>query len=67
MSFIYFLYTYFFIGFAIAVWFTFSKVSKIDDAAKGTSFGFKLLLMPASILLWPIVLYKINTLKKYHE
>jgi hypothetical protein len=51
---------------AIAIWFVFYKITRIDGSAKGTSFGFKVLLLPASILLWPIVLHKLNTLKKQH-
>jgi hypothetical protein len=66
MLFIYLLYVYFIIGIAIAIWFVFYKITRVDAAAKGTSFWFKVLLLPASVLLWPIVLYKINTLKKQH-
>jgi len=66
MLFIYLVYVYFIIGIAFAIWFVFYKISRIDAAAKGTSFWFKVLLLPASVLLWPIVLYKLTTLKKQH-
>ncbi len=66
MLFIYLLFVYFIIGIAIAIWFVFYKIKRIDVAAKGTSFWFKVILLPASILLWPIVLYKLSTLKKQH-
>jgi hypothetical protein len=60
MIFVYFLYLYFFVGIIIAAWFSFNKITKIDVAAKGTSFWFKLIIMPAGILLWPIVLLKLK-------
>jgi hypothetical protein len=67
MLFIYLLYAYFFTGIVVAAWFAFYKVTRIDHAAKGTSFGFKILLLPAGILLWPVILYKLTTLKKHNE
>ena len=57
---------YFIIGIAIAIWFVFYKITRVDTAAKDTSFWFKVLLLPACVLLWPIVLYKFNTFKKQH-
>ncbi len=57
---VYFFYAYFFAGFLIAVWFSFYKITKIDAAAKGTSFWFKLIIIPASILLWPVILFKLK-------
>jgi hypothetical protein len=58
------MYVYFFIGAGIAAWFIFFKLTKVDDAAKGTSFWFKLLLIPGSILLWSFILFKLTTIKK---
>lgn len=66
MTLVYIVYLYFFTGICIAGWFAFFKISRIDDAAKNTSFWFKVILLPAGILLWPVVLYKLNTLKKQH-
>lgn len=66
MMLIYLLYVYFIIGIAIAIWFIFYKITRVDAAAKGTSFWFKLLLLPASVLLWPIILYKLNISNKQH-
>jgi hypothetical protein len=67
MLFIYLLFVYVVIGAIVSAWFAFYKVTRIDHAAKGTSFWFKILLLPAGILLWPVVLYKLTTLKKHHE
>jgi hypothetical protein len=63
MIFIYFFYAYFFTGIIVAAWFSFYKITAIDAAAKATSFWFKLIIMPASILLWPIVLLKLKSKK----
>lgn len=60
MIFVYFLYVYFFAGIITAAWFSFYKITKIDAAAKGTSFWFKLIILPAAILLWPIILIKLK-------
>ena len=60
MIFVYALYVYFFTGIIIAAWFSFYKITKVDAAAKGTSFWFKLIILPAGILLWPIVLFKLK-------
>jgi hypothetical protein len=60
MIFVYFFYAYFFAGIVIAAWFSFYKITKIDAAAKGTSFWFKLIILPAGILLWPIILFKLK-------
>lgn len=55
---VYLLYAYCLIGVLFAIWFSFFKVSKIDNGAAATSIWFKLIIMPASILLWPIVFKK---------
>jgi hypothetical protein len=60
MIFVYIFYLYSFVGIIIAVWFSFYKISKIDVAAKGTSIWFKLIILPAAMLLWPIVLFKLK-------
>lgn len=52
------------IGFCCAIWFAFFKVSKIDEGAAHTSIWFKLMIIPAVILLWPLVLTMILSNKK---
>ncbi len=65
MLFIYGFYLYFILGIAVAIWFCFFKVTKTDAAAAGTSFWFKLIIVPGSMLLWPFVLYKLSSAKNH--
>lgn len=46
------------VGFVFGVVFALWGVAKLDDAARGTSGWFRLLLIPGSIILWPVLLYK---------
>lgn len=66
MILVYLLYLYLLIGVVVSIWFAFYKVARIDEGAKATSIGFKLLLLPGSILLWPIVLHKTFSNQKHH-
>ncbi len=61
---LYILMLYFFIGIITAFWFSFFKVYKIDEGAIGAPFGFRLIIIPATILLWPLVLQKIRSHQK---
>ena len=49
---------YLLIGVTFSIAFTLLGAKAIDQVAKTTSFGFKLLVLPASALLWPIMLAK---------
>ncbi|MEM8981381.1 MAG: hypothetical protein AAGC71_00040 [Pseudomonadota bacterium] len=42
-------------GFIFAIAFVIRGVSAIDPGAVGSSVGFRLLLMPAAVLLWPLL------------
>ena len=61
---VYLVYVYFITGFLFSVWFSFYKVKRVDESTAATSVWFKLIIMPATILLWPIVLYKAFQHKK---
>ncbi len=50
------IYINFIFGFCCAIWFAFFKVHKIDEGAAHSSIWFKLIIVPAVILLWPLVL-----------
>jgi hypothetical protein len=63
MIFIYAFYLYLIAGATIAIWFCFFKVVKTDVAAAGSSFWFKLIIVPGVTLLWPFVLYKLASVK----
>jgi hypothetical protein len=45
-------------GFAFAIYFLCYKLMKIDSNANGTSWTFRLMILPGVILLWPILILK---------
>lgn len=51
-----FILTYLALGLIFAFPFAFRGASAIDSSAKGTGWGFKLLLIPGSVALWPFLL-----------
>jgi len=59
MTIIYFLYAYLAIGFVFGVFFIFKGAEIIHQDIKGAGLGLKLLLLPASVLLWPYLLRKV--------
>jgi len=60
MTLVIFFYAYIVIGFLFALFFVFVRLPRIDPNAKGTSLGFKLLIIPGCILLWPLLVGKKN-------
>jgi len=54
------LYAYLIIGFLFACHFSFFKIKKVDSAAVHTSLGFRLIILPGLIILWPFII----TIKK---
>ncbi|MFT5084372.1 MAG: hypothetical protein ACI9Y1_002427 [Lentisphaeria bacterium] len=49
---------YFLLGFVFALAFVSKGCSTIDNGANGAGIGVRLMMMPASILLWPLLLKK---------
>ncbi len=49
---------YIIIGLIFAVFFVSKGATKIDDSAKNINWKLKLMLLPASIAFWPILLKK---------
>ncbi|MBX7108970.1 MAG: hypothetical protein K1X61_10015 [Chitinophagales bacterium] len=45
-------------GLIIALLFVFSWVEQLDEQAKGAPLSFRLLLIPASTMLWPYLLMR---------
>ena len=43
-------------GLALGLVFVFRGISRLDNAADGASFWFRLFVLPGAALLWPIVL-----------
>jgi hypothetical protein len=56
---IYILYDYCIIGLCFAIFFVFSGAEKIHHPTKDGGIGLKILLLPASILLWPYLLKRV--------
>lgn len=57
--FIYFFYAYLGIGFLFGLWFVFVGVNRLDPTAESAHWFTRLLFLPGSILLWPILLQKL--------
>lgn len=49
---------YFLIGFIFSLAFVVRGVSKIDRNAAGSSIGFRLIILPGSAALWPLLLVR---------
>ena len=49
---------YLLIGFFFALIFVIWGVQRLDDGAKGASWGFRMLILPGTILFWPVLLTK---------
>jgi hypothetical protein len=46
---------YFALGLAFALFFVVRGVERLDPAARGSSLGFRCILLPASLALWPLL------------
>lgn len=44
------------IGFLIGAWFVLHGVARVDRASHACSWGFRILILPGSAALWPMVL-----------
>ena len=52
-------------GFVFAICFLSKGITAVDEIAKGSSTGFRLIILPGVILFWPLLLKKwINALHK---
>jgi len=49
---------YFLCGFLFAIPFVIKGVKDIDEGAYGTKLGFRLIILPGSIVFWPLLLSK---------
>jgi hypothetical protein len=56
---IYIMYAYLFAGLLFALYFVNSGSARIHHPLKGTGIGLKLLLLPASIILWPYLFKRV--------
>jgi len=45
-------------GLIFGIAFISKGVTKIDEAARGSGWGFRLIILPGSIIFWPVLLKK---------
>ena len=45
-------------GLAVGVPFVLSGVDRVDEAARGAPLGFRLLILPGTVALWPLMATK---------
>lgn len=59
---------YLFCGLLFAIPFVAKGVTVIDEGAHGSSIGFRIIIIPGSIVFWPLLLKKwINAKSKKHD
>lgn len=56
-------YAYLIVGLLFGLWFIFKGVQKIDDGMVEAKIGLRLLLLPGSVLLWPLMAKKFSKKK----
>ena len=49
---------YIFTGLLFAIPFIFKGVTKIDEGAHGSKWGFRIIIIPGTIVFWPVLLKK---------
>ncbi len=57
-------------GLVFAIPFVIKGVTKIDEGAKGSTWGFRIIIIPGTIVFWPVLLkkwMKENKRKKFIE
>jgi TM2 domain-containing membrane protein YozV len=55
-------------GLLFALFFLIKGVNKIDTSAIGSGWGFRIIILPGTIVLWPLLLNKwIKTKKVQHD
>ena len=62
--FVYLFVLYLLIGLVFGVWFVNRGAAKIDEGVHGAKWNLRLLLLPASMALWPVLLNKIRKQSK---
>lgn len=51
-------------GVLFAVFFLSKGLKKMDTAAHGSGWGFRLIILPGTVVLWPVLLNKWRKVKK---
>ena len=52
-------YAYLAIGLLFGIWFVFGGIKQLDKGINGTSWRMRLILLPGTIGLWPVMLKKL--------
>ncbi len=50
--------TYLVCGFLFAIPFIIKGIGKVDESARGSTIGFRIIIMPGVIVFWPFLLKK---------
>ncbi|MEP6750501.1 MAG: hypothetical protein ABJB86_22380 [Bacteroidota bacterium] len=59
---------YLFCGLVFAIVFVLQGLAVVDKGARGSSIGFKIIILPGIVLLWPVLLKKwINAKSTSHD
>jgi hypothetical protein len=56
---VYSTFIYLSLGFLFALWFAAFGITKLDDAAKGTGFGFRLIIFGGAIPFWILLAWRL--------
>ena len=56
---VYLTFVYLAIGLLFAAWFVAFGVTKLDDSAKGTSFGFRLIIFFGAVAFWILLAWRL--------
>jgi len=51
-------YAYLIVGFIIGLWFIFKGVQKVDHGMKEVKWILRLMILPGTMILWPVMLQK---------
>jgi hypothetical protein len=46
------------LGLIFAMWFVSAGVARLDTAAKGSGVPFRMLIVPGTVALWPVLLFR---------
>jgi hypothetical protein len=51
-------------GVVFAIFFLLKGIEKVDEAAHGSGWGFRLIIFPGTVALWPLLLKKWISIKR---
>ena len=49
------------VGIVFAIWFAWRGANRVDPSAREGSWGFRLLILPGSAALWPLLMRRLRT------